>query len=206
MDPICWPPSKRKCDEGNNTRETGVHRWKGELQIIVELQPNPVQCLCFSKVLVDKGFGRDVRQNASKSSVSAPAFRYPQSLPSSQSPPSQMEVDSRLGLPPKVHRISEPPLGLPASFGPLSPTLVPSSGSTAIQDTATPRLMPVSTDSAAAALSNLSISTLGLRGRHVLTASTFTRDQLHQLFNIAHTLRSAVQHDRSLDALLKVNP
>ena len=47
--------------------------------------------------------------------------------------------------------------------------------------------------------------TPGLTGRHVLTVSSFNKDQLHQLFNLAHHIRASVQRDRPLDYILKVS-
>ncbi|XP_076329869.1 carbamoyl-phosphate synthetase 2, aspartate transcarbamylase, and dihydroorotase rudimentary isoform X2 [Tachypleus tridentatus] len=43
----------------------------------------------------------------------------------------------------------------------------------------------------------------GLQGQHILRANMFSRDQLHALFNIAHTLRLCVVKDRPLDHVLK---
>lgn len=43
----------------------------------------------------------------------------------------------------------------------------------------------------------------GLTGRHVLSVASFSRDQLHQLFNLAHQFRQAVLRDRPLDYILK---
>lgn len=48
--------------------------------------------------------------------------------------------------------------------------------------------------------------TPGLTGHHVLTVSAFNREQLHQLFNLAHHFRASVQRDRPLDYILKVTP
>ncbi|XP_052761178.1 CAD protein-like isoform X2 [Mya arenaria] len=45
--------------------------------------------------------------------------------------------------------------------------------------------------------------TPGLTGHHVLTVSSFLRDQLHQLFNLAHHFRAAVLRDRPLDYILR---
>ncbi|XP_006819567.1 LOW QUALITY PROTEIN: multifunctional protein CAD-like [Saccoglossus kowalevskii] len=43
----------------------------------------------------------------------------------------------------------------------------------------------------------------GLVGKHILTATKLTKDQLHHLFNVAHHMRIMVQKDRSLDYILK---
>ncbi|XP_060593985.1 CAD protein-like isoform X2 [Ruditapes philippinarum] len=45
--------------------------------------------------------------------------------------------------------------------------------------------------------------TPGLTGHHVLSVTAFNRDQLHQLFNLAHHFRASVQRDRPLDYILK---
>ena len=47
--------------------------------------------------------------------------------------------------------------------------------------------------------------TPGLTGNHVLTVSSFTKDQLHQLFNLAHHIRASVQRERPLDYILRVS-
>ena len=151
----------------------------------------------FHQVLVNDGFGRDVRQSASSTTaLSVPAFRFL----GSQSPLPTLEADVRTGLPPSVHRLAEPPIGLPAPFGPLSPpagALPPPAFS---QEGTTPQ-MPVQDTPAAL---NLPLASLRLSGEHVLSVSSFARDQLHQLFNIAHAMRAAVQRGRSLETILKV--
>ncbi|KAL4221656.1 hypothetical protein ACF0H5_019913 [Mactra antiquata] len=43
----------------------------------------------------------------------------------------------------------------------------------------------------------------GLSGHHVLSVTNFNRDQLHQLFNLAHYFRATVQRERPLDHILK---
>ena len=43
-----------------------------------------------------------------------------------------------------------------------------------------------------------------LFGQHILAVSMFTREQLHHLFNVAHTYRVAVHKERPLDHILKV--
>ncbi|XP_070556717.1 multifunctional protein CAD-like isoform X2 [Ptychodera flava] len=43
----------------------------------------------------------------------------------------------------------------------------------------------------------------GLVGKHILTATRLTKDQLHHLFNVAHHMRMTVQKDRVLDYILK---
>ncbi|XP_052267533.1 CAD protein-like isoform X3 [Dreissena polymorpha] len=43
----------------------------------------------------------------------------------------------------------------------------------------------------------------GLTRNHVLSVTNFSRDQLHQLFNLAHQFRAAVQRDRPLNYILK---
>ncbi|KAK3581322.1 hypothetical protein CHS0354_016168 [Potamilus streckersoni] len=45
--------------------------------------------------------------------------------------------------------------------------------------------------------------TEGITGNHVLTVASFNKDQLHQLFNLAHSFRIAVQKERALDYILK---
>ncbi|KAL3861535.1 hypothetical protein ACJMK2_007564, partial [Sinanodonta woodiana] len=45
--------------------------------------------------------------------------------------------------------------------------------------------------------------TEGLTGNHILTVASFSKDQLHQLFNLAHSFRIAVQKERALDFILK---
>ena len=71
------------------------------------------------------------------------------------------------------------------------------------QEAQTPQLLNVPSGDASG-LTGASLAALGLGGQHVLSVSTFKRDQLHQLFNFAHSLRSAVQHRRRLDNMLKV--
>lgn len=43
----------------------------------------------------------------------------------------------------------------------------------------------------------------GLVGQHVLNVSSFNKEQLHQLFNLAHNYRVSVQRDRAMDHVLK---
>lgn len=43
----------------------------------------------------------------------------------------------------------------------------------------------------------------GLQGQHILSVESFTKDQLHGLFNIAHIFKLWVQKDRCLDHILK---
>ncbi|XP_067677512.1 multifunctional protein CAD-like [Haliotis asinina] len=45
--------------------------------------------------------------------------------------------------------------------------------------------------------------TPGLTNHHVLTVMGFNREQLHQIFNLAHNFRVAVMRDRPLDYILK---
>ncbi|XP_064604486.1 multifunctional protein CAD-like isoform X2 [Liolophura sinensis] len=45
--------------------------------------------------------------------------------------------------------------------------------------------------------------TPGLTGQHVLQVLSLTKEQLHSLFNLAHSFRAAVQKDRPLDYVLK---
>ncbi|XP_061197574.1 CAD protein-like isoform X1 [Saccostrea echinata] len=45
--------------------------------------------------------------------------------------------------------------------------------------------------------------TQGVTGHHILTVKSFTKEQLHTLFNLAHQFRIAVLRDRPLDYILK---
>ncbi|ESO92555.1 hypothetical protein LOTGIDRAFT_190512 [Lottia gigantea] len=45
--------------------------------------------------------------------------------------------------------------------------------------------------------------TPGLTGSHILSVASFNREQLHQLFNLAHNFRVGVMRDRPLDYILK---
>eukprot|EP00105_Crassostrea_gigas_P002518 XP_011415078.1 PREDICTED: CAD protein isoform X1 [Crassostrea gigas] len=45
--------------------------------------------------------------------------------------------------------------------------------------------------------------TQGVTGHHILSVKSFTKDQLHSLFNLAHQFRVAVLRDRPLDYILK---
>ncbi|XP_050402847.1 CAD protein isoform X2 [Patella vulgata] len=45
--------------------------------------------------------------------------------------------------------------------------------------------------------------TPGLTGHHVLSVISFTKEQLHQIFNLAHNFRVGVMRDRPLDYILK---
>lgn len=47
--------------------------------------------------------------------------------------------------------------------------------------------------------------TPGLTNRHILSVSMFSKEQLHQLFNLAHSFRVAVHKERPLDYILKVS-
>lgn len=48
-----------------------------------------------------------------------------------------------------------------------------------------------------------SVTQHGLQGQHILSVDSFSRDQLHALFNLAHTFRICVQKDRPLDHILR---
>lgn len=45
----------------------------------------------------------------------------------------------------------------------------------------------------------------GIAGRHILTVDMFSKEQLHDIFNLAHTMRADVTNDRPLDHILKVH-
>ncbi|XP_048748281.2 CAD protein-like isoform X2 [Ostrea edulis] len=49
----------------------------------------------------------------------------------------------------------------------------------------------------------LAYYTQGVTGHHILSVKSFTKDQLHTLFNLAHQFRIAVLRDRPLDYILK---
>lgn len=154
-------------------------------------------------MLVEGGFGRNIRQNLTKSSLTTPVFAYSHSLSLSQSPKSLIEGDTRFGLPPKIHRVADLPVEITSPFESLSPASKTIPILTAAHDGSAPQILQPSTD-VSTLLSNTAISSLGLRGCHVSTVTEFTRDQLHLLFNVAHTMRTDVQHGRQLDSLLKV--
>ena len=91
------------------------------------------------------------------------------------------------------------PASLLSSLAPLSPTLgapLQSLSFEAVQVAQAPTEIPVS--------SRVSLAQLGLTGKDVLTVSFFTREQLHQLFTLAHDLRLAAIHGKPLDDILKV--
>ncbi|XP_022107145.1 CAD protein-like isoform X3 [Acanthaster planci] len=173
------------------------------------------------QVLVLPGFGRDVRtvtdsivfpstMKHTTSSGPVPSIRPlavqvpPSSAPpSAPSSPQKMNIErSVFNLPPRVHRVSEH-----GDIGSLSPNVAAGGAAKAL--TFTPPTQPLSTQATPLAGQVTALEfhpTAGsslLFNKHILSASQFTREHLHHLFNVAHSMRFAVQRERSLDHILK---
>ncbi|CAK8696829.1 unnamed protein product [Clavelina lepadiformis] len=151
------------------------------------------------EVLAKNGFGRNIRTGEVRpcAPLAPAAYISPTAVP----PPSPQPSPNILGLPPQIHRLSEPPQGLPSPFGPLSESATPQAGLTVSvqqQPTAIELL-----GSGANLAPTKEPNTFGLAGQHVVSVVNFTREQLHYLFNTAHSLRVAVQRDRPIASILK---
>ncbi|KAK2178546.1 hypothetical protein NP493_539g02066 [Ridgeia piscesae] len=148
------------------------------------------------QVLAPPGYGQDVRTMVRlEERVSSPMVIIPDSPVDSRhssapaSPKKAPYDTNKLTQPPRVTRLYRDDA---VAAGGDALTLC--DGNNAPKWQTTPFYMPMSVVS----------PTAGLVGQHILTVN-FTKEQVHQLFNLAHNFRVAVHKDRPLDDILKVN-
>ncbi|XP_071808094.1 multifunctional protein CAD-like [Asterias amurensis] len=173
------------------------------------------------QVLVAPGFGRDIRSTPEGILIpSAMKKHVPNLIPTATNIPLAVQVTpssapnsapasphkagvERFNLPPRVHRVSEH-----GDIGILSPNVIPVTGPyKALTFTPPPQQHPSQlTPQPSQAVPMEIQSTAGvnlLYNKHILSATQFTREHLHHLFNVAHSMRVAVQKERTLDHILK---
>lgn len=176
------------------------------------------------QILINPGYGRDVKQlmpvvPPTAIAGSTPALKvnvqeYCGSYNAPQLSPRMQAMENNLGLPPKVHRISEPP-GLPIPyFGSAvdgtTNLLIPKRPENEKISTPQHTTSAVRTSVfGSGGLPNGNEATAvkpqpqhGLVGQHVLRVSQFSKEQLHHLFNVAHSLRTMVQREKYLSNIL----
>lgn len=148
------------------------------------------------KVLAAPGAGQDVRM-ISALPLAPPVFQLPPQV--QIPPPSPRKVsDTRWGFPPSVHRFVDThysgpePLSLPVGDG--TPESTPHSHHTPPHP-----VSPGIHSHAPVTLPRIPLHVF--LGHHILSASKFTREQLHYLFNVAHQMRLVVQREGVLDLL-----
>uniref|UniRef100_UPI00358E2434 multifunctional protein CAD isoform X2 n=1 Tax=Myxine glutinosa TaxID=7769 RepID=UPI00358E2434 len=156
------------------------------------------------KVLVEPGFGEDVRSWLPVTPVSSISLQ-PKVSTITPVPSSPRRKDVHSLLPPRVHRSSDP--------GALIADLMAIQDGTCLVQSATqlPKLM-LSPQHHSGAWGGAGTSSLapvhsahahGLVGQHVLSVRQFSKDQLSSLLNLAHNLRMMVQKERNLHNVLK---
>jgi len=162
------------------------------------------------QVLAKPGSGRNIRSMTAKPLTGTLSVKLPDAHVHSAalvSPHSAVHQEARMGLPPRVHRVTEPPHGAPAAFGGMGDGYVgPTTPQHNLLTAAPPRsggVFPEQLGSAGGVLSK-DAAGHGLAGRNILGVKDFNREQIHHLFNVAHKMRTAVQRDRPLDHVLKV--
>lgn len=144
------------------------------------------------KVLVEPGFGEDVR------------LQPPPSPPLPPSPPRRKHTSHVEILPPsprkgsRTRHSSEPPSGeFPAP--PQPPFSPPSRMTPPVGEF--PVLGHALAQSEHAALLGPPVSHSSLYKQHILSVTQFSRDQLHRLFNVAHEMRMTVKRSGSCELL-----
>ncbi|XP_039259066.2 multifunctional protein CAD-like [Styela clava] len=171
------------------------------------------------KVLSRPGSGMDVKKttqpppvvsNVPKTTalkVSVPEMPFT----TQQISPRPGTSEGQLGLPPKVHRVSEPPSGLPIPhFGPvgdagsglLMTKRIESDKGMTPQNANVLRGAILGSGGISGNLEGKLHPQHGLVGSDVLKVSQFTKEQLHHLFNVAHALRNMVQREKYLGNIL----
>lgn len=170
------------------------------------------------QILLKPGFGKDVKPlihpATAKFPGPTPLATLKVNVPESSAvlgvvSPRQLSGELQLGLPPRVHRVSEPPSGFPVPyFGPggdnagLLMAKKPDG-----EKNVTPQASSILRSSilGSGGMSGSSEGhkpTHGLINSDIIKVSQFTKEQLHHLFNVAHTLRSMVQRDKYLGNIL----
>lgn len=148
------------------------------------------------KVLAAPGAGQDVRMISSL--PAAPPVYQLQPQPQIPPPSPRKVSDTRWGFPPAVHRFVDTHYGGPE---PLSVSLGDGTPESAPHSVHTPP-HPVSPGVHSHVPMTLPhVPSHVIWGQHILSASKFTREQLHFLFNVAHQMRLVVQREGVLDLL-----
>eukprot|EP00057_Strongylocentrotus_purpuratus_P012618 XP_011667092.1 PREDICTED: CAD protein [Strongylocentrotus purpuratus] len=167
------------------------------------------------QVVVEPGFGKDLRTMLEGVPTPAPlsvqvalnpqVLGQPSSRPTSRpSSPHRLgkEGETRFLLPARIHRLSES--GDPNLMSP--PTNPPQPTRTFFSSPQQGLMSPFGYGDAPPPLTPVpSVATGGvsLMGKHILSAAQMTKEQLHQLFNVAHNMRMNVQKEKSMDYILK---
>ncbi|ELT96818.1 hypothetical protein CAPTEDRAFT_177358 [Capitella teleta] len=168
------------------------------------------------QVLASPGFGKDVsslpavkppmmtpppprvRMDSSSLSLNIPSASP---LPPISGPTSPRKEASKYPIPPKVTRHAREDIY--SAHGVCEHELSAMSSTPPHQSFLKPHTLPPHRDSASLHSLGLGSHLSGLTGRHILQVNMFSKEQLHHLFNLAHTFRFAVQKERPLDYVLK---